>query len=64
MLWIPFKYHNRQTMVPSIVKLNLFFTVLMYFLGEILFITKLKLSLDGLLQSNQNNDVLEYSLLI
>ena len=51
-------------MVPSIVKLNLFFTVLMYFLGEILFITKLKLSLDGLLQLNQNNDVLEYSLLI
>ena len=51
-------------MVLSIVKLYLFFTVPMHFFGEILFITQLKLRLDGLLKSNQNNYVLEYSLFI
>ena len=51
-------------MVLGIVKLYLFFTVPMYFLCEILFITQLKLSLDGQLLSNQNNGVLEYSLFI
>ena len=44
-LWIPLKYQNTQTMVLSIVFV-VFFTVPMYFLGNILFITQLKLSLD------------------
>ena len=51
-------------MVLSIVKLYLFFTVPMHLFSEILFITQLKLSLDGLLLLNQNNCVLEYSLFI
>ena len=48
-------------MVLSIVFV-VFFTVPMYFLGNILFITQLKLSLDSQLLSNQNNGFLEYSL--
>ena len=48
-------------MVLSIVFV-VFFTVPMYFLGNILFITQLKLSLDRLLLSNENNGVLGYSL--
>ena len=61
-LWIPLEYQNTQTMVLSIVFV-VFFTVPMYFLGNILFITQLKLSLDRLLLSNENNGVLGYSLL-
>ena len=48
-------------MVLSIVKSYLFFTVTMYFLGNIFYITQLKLPLDSLLLSNQKNGVLEYS---
>ena len=48
-------------MVLSIVFV-VFFTVPMYFLGNILLITQLKLSLDRLLLSNENNGVLGYSL--
>ena len=39
----------------------MFFTIPMYFLGNILFITQLKLSLDSLLLSNQKNGALGYS---
>ena len=42
--------------------LHLLFTVPTCFLGNILFITQLKLSLDSLLLPNQKNGVLEYSL--
>ena len=44
-------------MVLSIVK---FFTVTMYFLGNIFYITQLKFPLDSLLLSNQKNGALEY----
>ena len=50
-----------QTTVLSIVKLYLFFTVAIYFLGNTLFLTQLKLSLDSVLLSNQKNGVLGYS---
>ena len=36
----------------------------MHFRGEILFITQLKFSWDGLHLSDQNNGVLEYSLFL
>ena len=49
-------------MVLSIVNLYLFFTVSMHFLGNIFYITQLKLSLDSLPLSNQKNGVLGYSL--
>ena len=55
-------YENTQTMVLSIVLVVFIFTIPMYFLGNILFITQLKLSLDSLLLSNQKNGVLGYSL--
>ena len=49
-------------MVLVLYLLYLTFTVPKYFLGNILFITQLKLSLDSLLLSNQKNGVLGYSL--